>query len=188
MYQAATQPVKYNGKTYLMTWMAFGLSVAPKIMKAIVSKVLGMEQHVRAGTDSYIDDILIDEDIVGAEHVQKLLERFKLTSKPIERLREVAFECWGCACTMTKWEGLCGSVTFQRHSGAGNTRTRGSVTPKSNSKSLKVRPTKFFVATKVVARFEQLQTELRFKKTDKGHLAIELPSVSQSFFLLTSNK
>lgn len=82
------QAVKYNGETYLMTRMAFGLSVAPKIMSAIVYKILSMEERVSSGTDSYVDDILIDEDVVNAEHVETLLKRFGLTTKPVERLRE----------------------------------------------------------------------------------------------------
>ena len=82
MYQA----VKYNGRTYLMTRMAFGLSVAPKIMTAIVSKILRMEEHTSVGADSYIDDILVDEDVVSAEHVEELLKKFGLTTKPVERL------------------------------------------------------------------------------------------------------
>ena len=82
MYQA----VKYNGKTYLMTRMAFGLSVAPKIMTAIVSKILGLDEKVCIGTDSYIDDILVDEDIINAEHVMAHLKRYGLQTKPVERM------------------------------------------------------------------------------------------------------
>ena len=78
-----------------MTRMAFGLSVAPKIMTAIVSKILSMEECVRVGTDSYIDDILIDEDIVSAEHVEGLLTRFGLATKPVERLCEDGIRALG---------------------------------------------------------------------------------------------
>ena len=80
------QAVKFQGKTYLMTRMAFGLSVAPKIMTAIVEAVLSVDDSVRKGTESYIDDILIDEDVIDAECVEELLLQHGLEAKPVERV------------------------------------------------------------------------------------------------------
>lgn len=80
------QAVRYKGQVYLMTRMAFGLSVAPKIMTAIVSKILGMDDVISQGTDSYIDDIVVDEDVVDAQKVRNVLLHHGLVTKDIERV------------------------------------------------------------------------------------------------------
>jgi hypothetical protein len=46
------QVVRYKGKTYCLTRLGFGLNVAPKIMTAVVTKVLSSEMDVETGTDS----------------------------------------------------------------------------------------------------------------------------------------
>ena len=55
-------------------------------MSAIINRVLSVESNVKAGTDSYIDDIIVNENIVNAEHVKVILDKFGLKSKPIENL------------------------------------------------------------------------------------------------------
>ena len=75
------QGVRYGGKSYVMTRMGFGLSVAPKIMTAIVRKVLLLDPLVGQGTDSYIDDICVNESIVSVERVRDHLHRFGLQTK-----------------------------------------------------------------------------------------------------------
>jgi hypothetical protein len=76
------QVVRFKGQTYCLTRLGFGLNVAPKIMTAIVNRVLSTDQTVRAGTDSYIDDIIVNEDIVSCERVVETLKRFGLEAKP----------------------------------------------------------------------------------------------------------
>jgi hypothetical protein len=51
-------------------------------MSAVVNKVLSMDPEVRAGTDSYIDDIIVNEEIVSCERVEELLRSFGLEPKP----------------------------------------------------------------------------------------------------------
>jgi ribonuclease HI len=80
------QVTKFKGKTYCLTRLGFGLNVAPKIMTAIVNAVLSSDPQTAAGTDSYIDDIIVNENIVSCEQVQTLLLRFGLESKPPELL------------------------------------------------------------------------------------------------------
>ena len=80
------QVVKFKGKRYCLTRLGFGLNVAPKIMAAIVKKVLSMDPIVESGTDSYVDDIVVNEDVVSCEQVNKLLSTFGLDAKPPERL------------------------------------------------------------------------------------------------------
>ena len=76
------QVVSFEGTKYCLTRLGFGLNVAPKIMTAIVNKVLSMEADVRAGTDSYIDDIIVNENVVQADRVEALLRQFGLETKP----------------------------------------------------------------------------------------------------------
>ena len=76
------QVVRFEGVKYCLTRLGFGLNVAPKIMTAIVHKVLAMADDVRAGTDSYIDDIVVDENVVQASRVEAHLHRFGLETKP----------------------------------------------------------------------------------------------------------
>ena len=80
------QVVCFKGKKYWLTRLGFGLNVAPKIMTAIVTKVLNMDEQVRDGTDSYIDDIIVNEDVIPCESVLRHLEKFGLVAKDPEKL------------------------------------------------------------------------------------------------------
>lgn len=75
------QIVKHRGQTYCLTRLGFGLNVAPKIMTAIVTKVLAMDEEVREGTDSYIDDIIVNESVIPVGRVESLLRRYGLEPK-----------------------------------------------------------------------------------------------------------
>jgi hypothetical protein len=80
------QVVKFKGRLYCLTRLGFGLSVAPKIMCSIVHKVLSMNENVRAGTDSYVDDIIVNEDVVQCEKVKEVLNAYGLEVKEPESL------------------------------------------------------------------------------------------------------
>ena len=80
------QVVKWKGVHYALTRLGFGLSCAPRIMTAILGKVLSLDDRVRRATDHYIDDIVVQESIVSAEEVRKHLARYGLESKEPERL------------------------------------------------------------------------------------------------------
>lgn len=80
------QVVRFKDKNYCLTRLGFGLSVAPKIMSKIVNKVLSMDPVVRSATDSYVDDIVVNEKVVEGEVVKKLLEKYGLLAKPVEPL------------------------------------------------------------------------------------------------------
>ncbi|XP_067932887.1 uncharacterized protein [Watersipora subatra] len=47
--------------------MGFGLNVAPKIMSKIIDKVLLLDEQICNGTDHYIDDIWVNEEVVQAD-------------------------------------------------------------------------------------------------------------------------
>ena len=80
------QIVEYKGQRYALTRLGFGLNVAPKIMTAIVNKVLSSDPQVCSGTDSYVDDIIVNEDVVSVHRVVELLKSFGLECKLPEKL------------------------------------------------------------------------------------------------------
>ena len=80
------QVVQHNGRKYCLTRLGFGMNVAPKIMTSILRKVLSLDSEVRAGTDSYIDDIVVNNTVVTNERVVRLLRDYGLEAKPPESL------------------------------------------------------------------------------------------------------
>ncbi len=50
-------------------------------MSAVLNKVLSMNKLVSSGTDSYVDDIIVNEDIVSSETVLDLLQEYGLDAK-----------------------------------------------------------------------------------------------------------
>jgi transposase InsO family protein len=81
------QVVEHKGVRYCLTRLGFGLNVAPKIMTTILNKILSANSDVRNGTDSYVDDIIVNNDLVTNERVIKVLEEFGLEAKPAESLK-----------------------------------------------------------------------------------------------------
>ena len=76
------------GTTYCLTRLGFGLNAALNIMTSIircVNKVLSIDGEVRAGTDSYIDDIVVNELVVPRSRVVELLQKYGFTSNPAEQ-------------------------------------------------------------------------------------------------------
>ena len=80
------QAVQWRGRVYLLTRLGFGLNVAPKIMTAIVQKVLQLDGDISRATSSYIDDIIVTGGSTKAARVRKHLERYGLAAKGIEQL------------------------------------------------------------------------------------------------------
>ena len=83
------QRVRYNGTFYYLTRLGFGLNVAPKIMTKVLKRVLSYDEKIKRGTDSYIDDILVDESVVSANDVVKHLERYGLKTKAPVELKDI---------------------------------------------------------------------------------------------------
>ncbi|XP_067944958.1 uncharacterized protein [Watersipora subatra] len=93
-----------------MTRLGFGLNTAPKIMSKILSTVLSLDPTVAAGTDHYIDDILVNKSVVPVEVVRSHLLKFGLVTKEPVDLREA--RVLGLRVTISK-KGIC---TWQRDS------------------------------------------------------------------------
>ena len=80
------QAVRHKGQLYVMTRLGFGLNVAPKIMSRVLGKVLSLDATVAAGTDHYVDDIIVNESVVSVERVKQHLTEYGLESKDPEPL------------------------------------------------------------------------------------------------------
>ncbi|XP_067949793.1 uncharacterized protein [Watersipora subatra] len=80
------QVVKYKGVPYALTRLGFGLLCAPRIMTKILGKVLSLDERVRRGTDHYIDDIVVQESVLGVEELRKHLAKYRLATKEPEGL------------------------------------------------------------------------------------------------------
>ena len=70
------QTVKWNNKYYYLTRLGFGLNCAPKIMTSILNKVLSLDDDVRSGTDAYMDDIIVNYDLVSPSRVMDHLAQY----------------------------------------------------------------------------------------------------------------
>ena len=79
------QKVKFRGKLYCLTRLGFGLNVAPKIMSAIVHRVLCLRGDIKEATDSYIDDIIVNTEMVEISDVVAHLMRYGLEVKVPEK-------------------------------------------------------------------------------------------------------
>lgn len=82
------QGVRWNNQVFVLTRLGFGLNIAPKVMTRIVERVLSVNEPLKTGASSYIDDIFVNESVVSVETVVKTLSDYGLRTKPAERLGE----------------------------------------------------------------------------------------------------
>jgi len=80
------QVVRYKDRKYCLTRLGFGLNCAPKIMSSILRKVFSLDPSIEKGTDSYIDDIIVNNDIVSTKCVMDHLKRYGLETKEPESI------------------------------------------------------------------------------------------------------
>ena len=84
------QVVEYEGQQYCLTRLGFELNVAPRIMTKILKKVLSLDGVVESGTDSFIDDIIVNNNIVSSLKVRDHLKR----TRPPTSFKETCR--WSC--------------------------------------------------------------------------------------------
>jgi transposase InsO family protein len=80
------QLVSFKGRIYHLTRLGFGLCSAPRIMSHILGKVLSLDPRIREATGFYLDDIIVNEDMVSAEQVSEHLSKYGLVAKPPQKL------------------------------------------------------------------------------------------------------
>jgi len=84
------QTVIIRGQRYCLTRLGFGLNVAPSVMKAVIRTVLSQDSEVERAVCPYVDDLLVDEEVVSAERVVEHFGRFGLECKPPARAEDGA--------------------------------------------------------------------------------------------------
>lgn len=76
------QVVRFKNKHYYLTRLGFGLNCAPKIMDSILKSILAKVDTVNRATDNYLDDVLVNEDLIPSEVVACHLRKYGLETKP----------------------------------------------------------------------------------------------------------
>ena len=93
------QTVVFQGRRWCLTRLGFGLSVAPLVMRKVLGMALSRDPKVDSATSPYVDDILVNEDIVTAAEVKGHLEGLGLVCKPPEDVskgaRVLGLRVWG---------------------------------------------------------------------------------------------
>ena len=93
------QTVHFGGQRYCLTRLGFGLNVAPSVMKSVLTAVLTQDETVDRSTSSYLDDIVVNEDVISAQFIEKHLSRYGLERKPADRVadgaRVLGLDVWG---------------------------------------------------------------------------------------------
>ena len=84
------QTVLFRGQRYCLTRLGFGLNIAPMVMKAVVSEVLKQNDVIDGAASPYVDDILVNEDVVTSDVVISHLRQFGLECNPAQRVVEGA--------------------------------------------------------------------------------------------------
>ena len=82
------QTVIFRGRRFCLTRLGFGLSIAPAVMKAVLSAVLSKDSVIKEGTSPFVDDIFVNEDVVKAAIVRDHLRNHGLICKPAERVSD----------------------------------------------------------------------------------------------------
>ena len=56
---------------HCLTPLGFSLNIAPLVMKAILKCVVSQDSAVKEGTSAYIDNVLVNEDIVMMSRIEQ---------------------------------------------------------------------------------------------------------------------
>lgn len=80
------QVVRIGEQHYRLTRLGFGLTSAPKIMAAVIRYILASDSDIDAATDHYVDDIVVDTDLMSTSRVIEHLQQYGLVTKPPETL------------------------------------------------------------------------------------------------------
>ena len=84
------QTVIFRGQRFCLTWLGFGLNVAPLIMKSVIDAIESQDHTIKSATSAYVDDILINENRVPMLCIQQHFLDYGLVSKDLVWLRDEA--------------------------------------------------------------------------------------------------
>lgn len=95
----AYQTVVFEDTRYVLRVLGFGLSIAPLVMKKVLSFILSQDERIARATSAYVDDICLDESQVPAADLLRHLGEHGLACKSPERVAEGArvlgIRVWG---------------------------------------------------------------------------------------------
>ena len=93
------QTIEFQNKRYSLTRLGFGLNVAPRVMKTVLETVAEQDTNVKKAVSSYVDDVLVNEEVLSAEEVAEHLRACGLECKEPTRASEGArilgLRVWG---------------------------------------------------------------------------------------------
>ncbi|XP_045101323.1 uncharacterized protein LOC123498225 [Portunus trituberculatus] len=84
------QTVMVRGWRYCLTRLGFGLNIAPQVMKAVVKTILAQDSKIEQAVLPYVDDLLVNEDLVSAEQVAAHFASYGLECKQPVRVADGA--------------------------------------------------------------------------------------------------
>ena len=84
------QTVIFMDQRFCLTQLGFGLNVTPLIMKSVIDAIVPQDHTIKSTTSAYVDDILINENLVPVSSVQQNFLDYDLVSKDPVRLRDGA--------------------------------------------------------------------------------------------------
>ncbi|XP_045108000.1 uncharacterized protein LOC123502800 [Portunus trituberculatus] len=84
------QTVMVRGRRYCLTRLGFGLNIAPQVMKAVVKTILAQDSKIEQAVLPYVDDLLVNEDLVSAEQVAAHFASYGLECKQPVRVADGA--------------------------------------------------------------------------------------------------
>lgn len=70
------QTVRYDNMLYWLTRLGFGLTSAPIIMQTIVRNVLSQNDVFYRGSSAYVDDVIVDCDVISLDDVKRHLAEY----------------------------------------------------------------------------------------------------------------
>ena len=84
------QTVMVRGQRYCLTRLGFGLNIAPQVMKAVVKTILAQDPKIEGAVLPYVDDLLVNEDLVSVDQVAAHFSAFGLECKQPARAADGA--------------------------------------------------------------------------------------------------
>ena len=84
------QLVEYKDNIYCLTRLGIGVNCALRIMSKILKTVLERDEQIYRATNSYIDNMLVDEKMVTAQKLIEHLKKLGLVTKKPEPLESGA--------------------------------------------------------------------------------------------------
>ena len=91
------QTVIFRGQRFCLTRLGFGLNVVPLIIKSVIDAILSQDHTIKSATSAYVDDILINENLVPVSCVQHFWDYGLVSKDPVQqrdRARVLGLQVW----------------------------------------------------------------------------------------------